>query len=240
MHQLQSQLRRVAIDVLRESHGIAKREARTALDDGTWTDSRRAAAFLGGNDAPRPTVATRIRDWASGNRFERQVRATVDEIARLSDVTPVSDLLAQPLDKIDATSSDRVGRNEPADEVSTPVPMDPAPASNQNATGSLGSGSVSAGRDRETGSGTTSPTTTTTLRTGSPPTTGDSSTRGQSSDSGDHGRCADCAIVGDGDATAGGPGTETGLDGSSFPPGTGSSYNDGPVSDDGSRRCEPE
>lgn len=98
---VRTRLRRFATDVLREAHSISTAEARTALDEGTWTDSRRAAAFLGGNAAPRPRLATRIRDWASGDPYERRVRATVDEIARLASVSVGPSLLTAPRDRID-------------------------------------------------------------------------------------------------------------------------------------------
>ncbi|MUV50741.1 hypothetical protein GJ630_14085, partial [Haloarcula sp. CBA1122] len=50
---------------------------------GSWTDDRRAAAFLGGPDAPDPPIEMQLRDWASGEGFDRKVEAAATEIRRL-------------------------------------------------------------------------------------------------------------------------------------------------------------
>ncbi|WP_424003716.1 DUF7269 family protein [Haloarcula salina] len=58
-------------------------EAVAAVEAGTWTDDRRAAALLGGDDAPDPPIAVQVRDWASGESFDRRVDAATAEIYAL-------------------------------------------------------------------------------------------------------------------------------------------------------------
>ncbi|MBV0900965.1 DUF7269 family protein [Haloarcula salina] len=60
-------------------------EAVEAVETGTWTDDRRAAALLGGDAAPDPPIAVQVRDWASGEGFDRRVEAATAEIHALSE-----------------------------------------------------------------------------------------------------------------------------------------------------------
>ncbi|MFC7195683.1 hypothetical protein ACFQL4_15365 [Halosimplex aquaticum] len=76
-------IRRVAIHVLREETDREFDDLSAALDEGTWTDDPRAAAFLGDADLP---VRLRVIDWASGDPYRRQVDATVTELAAIADV----------------------------------------------------------------------------------------------------------------------------------------------------------
>jgi hypothetical protein len=74
----ESRIRRTAITVVAEVERIDDEEAAERIAAGTWTDDPRAAAFLGGRRlAP---LRVRIRDWASGERFERWATHAVDEI----------------------------------------------------------------------------------------------------------------------------------------------------------------
>lgn len=57
--------------------------ARTMVADGTWSDDPRAAAYLADGETPTVPPATRLRDWLSGERRQRRVRATVRELRRL-------------------------------------------------------------------------------------------------------------------------------------------------------------
>ncbi|SFL38518.1 hypothetical protein SAMN04487950_3572 [Halogranum rubrum] len=78
-----TQLHDAAVAVITEREGCSPQVARDAIAVGTWTDSPRAARFLGGTDAADLPLSVRIRDWASGDSYRRHVEATVDEIAAL-------------------------------------------------------------------------------------------------------------------------------------------------------------
>ncbi|WP_245180556.1 DUF7269 family protein [Haloarcula amylovorans] len=56
--------------------------AEAAVANGTWTDDVRAASFLG-DRVGDPPLAVQLRDWASGEGFDRKVAATLSEIRRL-------------------------------------------------------------------------------------------------------------------------------------------------------------
>ncbi len=77
----EGRIRRTAVTVLAEVERIDDEEAAERIAAGTWTDDPRAAAFLGGRRlAP---LRVRIRDWASGERFERWATHAVEEIAAI-------------------------------------------------------------------------------------------------------------------------------------------------------------
>ncbi|WP_135854312.1 DUF7269 family protein [Halorussus salinus] len=77
----EGRIRRTAVRVLAEVERIGDEEAAERIAAGTWTDDPRAAAFLGGRRlAP---LRVRIRDWASGERFERWATHAVEEIAAI-------------------------------------------------------------------------------------------------------------------------------------------------------------
>lgn len=82
---VRSTVRRAAVDVLVDTEGLTFETASELVETGEWTTDPRAAAFLG-SEAPPPPVAMRLRDWAAGERFRRQVEAAVDEIAALAGV----------------------------------------------------------------------------------------------------------------------------------------------------------
>ncbi|WP_254274034.1 DUF7269 family protein [Haloarcula marina] len=63
--------------------GCSAADAERAVETGTWTDDRRAAQFVGGDEVPALPLPMRLRDWASGEGFDRKVRATISEIRRL-------------------------------------------------------------------------------------------------------------------------------------------------------------
>lgn len=59
--------------------------ARAAVTDGSWTDDRQAAAFLGGPDAPGLSLRQRVYAWLFPARaFRGRVERVVDEIGRLA------------------------------------------------------------------------------------------------------------------------------------------------------------
>jgi hypothetical protein len=122
--QIRKQLRNAAADVLVDTRNLHREEALTRIEDGTWTDSRRAASFLGGADAPRPRLSTRIRDWASGDPFVRQVQATVDEIAGLADVRTDGRLLDAAPDPIERPLAGYDLSEEAPDETGVELALD--------------------------------------------------------------------------------------------------------------------
>jgi hypothetical protein len=84
-------IRELAVDVVADAESCSEREAQRMIDDGTWTDRPRAKVLLG-DDVPDLPLSVRVRDWASGERVDRQVRATVEELAALTTVDLESEL----------------------------------------------------------------------------------------------------------------------------------------------------
>jgi hypothetical protein len=85
------QLRGAVVETLSDVRRIDRAEAERLVNTGRWTDSRRAGAFLSGvpgrgSDGVRPPtlpLGTRVRDWLSGEAFDRNVAATVAELVAL-------------------------------------------------------------------------------------------------------------------------------------------------------------
>lgn len=76
-------LRTTVVEILVRRTGCSREEALGAIRDGTWTDDRRAGSFLGGEQAAEPPLDVQLRDWASGEAFDRKVAATLGEIRRI-------------------------------------------------------------------------------------------------------------------------------------------------------------
>ncbi|MDS0222172.1 hypothetical protein NDI54_12510 [Haloarcula sp. S1AR25-5A] len=81
--EVRDRLRETARQVLVETADMSLETAARAVRTGSWTDDRRAAAFLGGPEAPDPPIEMQLRDWASGEGFDRKVEAATAEIRRL-------------------------------------------------------------------------------------------------------------------------------------------------------------
>lgn len=81
--EVRNRLRETARCVLAETTDMSPEAAARAVSAGSWTDDRRAAAFLGGPDATDPPIQMQLRDWASGEGFDRKVEAATAEIRRL-------------------------------------------------------------------------------------------------------------------------------------------------------------
>ncbi len=74
-------LRRAAVDELSRRHG--REEARKMVEQGTWTDSPRAAAALAEAGYERLPLRFRLYDWLfEEDALERRARAVVDELKR--------------------------------------------------------------------------------------------------------------------------------------------------------------
>ncbi len=77
-------LREQAAAAYADSQGASDDEAVRAVEAGTWTDSREAAAFLGDESGPKASVPSRVRLWLAPERERRRrIDATLDEIERL-------------------------------------------------------------------------------------------------------------------------------------------------------------
>ncbi|AAV48208.1 unknown [Haloarcula marismortui ATCC 43049] len=81
--EIRNRLREAARQMLVETAEISMEAAAREVRTGSWTDNRRAATFLGGPDAPGPPIEMQLRDWASGEGFDRKVEAATAEIRRL-------------------------------------------------------------------------------------------------------------------------------------------------------------
>jgi len=83
---VRQRLRDAAVRTLASRHDLSRDRAAEMVDDGSWTDDPRAAAFLGSAAAPAPPLRIRIGDWASGESTERSVEHAADAIAATADV----------------------------------------------------------------------------------------------------------------------------------------------------------
>lgn len=77
---LRSELRR-GVEGALEARGHSPPAAERLVAEGAWTDDPRAAAFIGDETLP---LATRIRDWATGEATRRQAEAATEALAELT------------------------------------------------------------------------------------------------------------------------------------------------------------
>ena len=85
-------LRSAAVAVLTRYGGYSEAEAGAALEAGTWTEDRVAAAFLGSGAAPGLPVRARVRNWLRRESPTRRgIRHAVDAIAGVAGFTSGSD-----------------------------------------------------------------------------------------------------------------------------------------------------
>lgn len=119
--QVRDAARKTAVAVLADAKGHDHREALDRINRGNWTDRPRAAAFLG-DEAPDPPLEVRIRDWLSGETFERRVRVTVDELADVAGVETGSGVVPEPLQSSDEGGvRSPVGYREPEEAGDLPT-----------------------------------------------------------------------------------------------------------------------
>jgi hypothetical protein len=84
--ELRTTLQSLAVTLLVDGGDFDEDEARTAVTEGMWTTDKRAAWFLGGPDAPRPSWWQRAADWLHPeNRVVRRARHTVAELTELEE-----------------------------------------------------------------------------------------------------------------------------------------------------------
>jgi len=77
-------LRKLAIDVYQQAHDCDWGTAARAIEEGTWTDTEAAAAFLGGPDAPSLPLRVWFRDVLSDSgAFYNQATRTIAAIYAL-------------------------------------------------------------------------------------------------------------------------------------------------------------
>jgi hypothetical protein len=70
-------------------HQTTVTEARDAVATGAWTDDSVAAAFLGDEDGPTPSLVSRIRLWLAPERERaRRLDRTLDALDALAEANP--------------------------------------------------------------------------------------------------------------------------------------------------------
>ena len=80
----QSRIRETAVSVIANARNCSNGEANNRLNRGSWTDDPRAAAFFAKPGVSTVPLRARIRDWASGEAFDRQARHAVAELERIA------------------------------------------------------------------------------------------------------------------------------------------------------------
>lgn len=86
--QIRAGLQRAAEAVLTRYGGYTPVEAERAVASGTWTDDREAAAFIGGDQAPKAALGTRLSGLFRSGATSRGIRHTVDAIAASAGIEP--------------------------------------------------------------------------------------------------------------------------------------------------------
>ena len=84
--QIREALEAEALAAVARERNCSREEAEALVRAGTWTDDPHAATFLGGDDAPRPSLRERLRLAASTqSTFQHQARRTAVAVARAAD-----------------------------------------------------------------------------------------------------------------------------------------------------------
>ena len=106
-------LKEAAVDVLADAEDVAPPAARERVEDGSWSDDPRVQALFHGDSTQLPP-RMRLRDWVSGESFERRVERTVAELQRIAELP--DDAQSSPDDRdseLDASASTPSARVEP-------------------------------------------------------------------------------------------------------------------------------
>lgn len=84
---LREMLAETAVAAVAVRENCSRERAREKIDAGTWTDDVYAAAYLGGADAPQPSLLSKLRFFANPkSTYQIQMRRTADAIARVAGV----------------------------------------------------------------------------------------------------------------------------------------------------------
>lgn len=83
LRQVRDTLSLTAASAYASREGTSLEDARAIIDAGAWTENETAAAFLGGETGPRPSIYSRIRLWLlpaaeRRRRIEQTIRAIGD------------------------------------------------------------------------------------------------------------------------------------------------------------------
>lgn len=82
---LHQRLRETAIQTIINQSNCKYEEAERRVERGSWTSDTEAASFLGGNDAPPPPVAGRVKAAINGQRWQqRGAQRAVEAISQYS------------------------------------------------------------------------------------------------------------------------------------------------------------
>lgn len=77
-------LRHAAVAVLTRFEGLGAEDARARIEDGTWTDDSRAAAFLAPDGTPSRSIGETISSWTGrSSTFRLDVRRTAAAVAAI-------------------------------------------------------------------------------------------------------------------------------------------------------------
>lgn len=104
-------LRPIAATAYANRTGLTEADATAAIDDGTWTDDPRAAAFLGGPDGPSTPLWLWLFDLVSAaDPFVRSLEHAIDEIDRVQSTPSVAVATTGATERTGAT--DRTGTTD--------------------------------------------------------------------------------------------------------------------------------
>jgi hypothetical protein len=78
--EIRGRVREAAVDVVASSRNCSRYEAENRVDSGGWTADRYASSFLGGSEARKLPLLTRLQVAYGGSPFETAVERTVDEV----------------------------------------------------------------------------------------------------------------------------------------------------------------
>lgn len=119
-----SELRPLAVETLAATAGVDRGTAARRVDEGTWTEDPRAAAFLCDGDAVRVPLRLRVLDWVRGEPVAARIEASVAEIARHAERDGAVDAVLVD----DAADDERAAALDRLDEVLEAPPGEPAAA----------------------------------------------------------------------------------------------------------------
>ncbi|MFP4175128.1 MAG: hypothetical protein ACLFSW_05040 [Halobacteriales archaeon] len=78
--EIRERVRVAAVDVVASTRNCSRYEAENRVDSGGWTADRYASSFLGGSEARKLPLLTRLQVAYGGSPFETAVERTVGEV----------------------------------------------------------------------------------------------------------------------------------------------------------------